>query len=214
MCWIYGDSVRIPSLPSWSWVGWDGDLFFGYMGDFQPLNLNPPPKISIELTSGQILDWDTYHETYANVNSLTNVSQFIHISTYTFPIRILKRKGPSCRCQLDMRDGCYLTLRFDPHDSRSKGDSCTGLLMVDNRDPNVDRMIFVLIVAEIDGRMERVGGSWLPMECILYDGDDEQVVRKGEMYEDKYTKYADLVERYGEEWYLGLVGSYETFRVG
>ncbi|KAE8445543.1 hypothetical protein EG329_013307 [Mollisiaceae sp. DMI_Dod_QoI] len=214
MCWLYGDAERVPSLPSWSWVGWDGDLFFSYMGSIHGLDQTPNATVSIELADGKVLDWNTFHDTYAKVNSLTNISQFIHVSAWAIPLRILKRKRLTCHTQVHIRDGCYLSWRFDAHDSRYKGDTCTGLLTVDNRDPNIDRMIFMLLIAEVDGKLERVGGSWLPMDCILYDASGEPVLRKGEKYGNQHAKYEDLVERYGEGWYNQIASSYQTFRLG
>ncbi|CZR68832.1 uncharacterized protein PAC_18732 [Phialocephala subalpina] len=214
MVWLYGEAERVPSFPSWSWVGWDGDLFFSSMGNFYGLDQAPATTVSIELVEGEILPWDTFHEQYAKVNSLTNISQYIHISGWAVPITILKRNGLSCRTQLSFRDGCYLSWKFDQHDSRFTGDTCTGLLTVDNRDPNLDRMIFMLLVAKVDGKMERVGGSWLPLDSILYDESGEPVLRKGQKYGEKFAKWDDLVERYGEVWYGELVSSYETVRLG
>jgi hypothetical protein len=144
MAWTCMFSDRIVSLPSWSWVGWDGQPSFRDGRNFQSLDQARPVTVDVELITGQVLDWNAFHNTYAKLNDFTKLSHFIHISGWTIPIITIPGKGPWCRTQLLFRDGCYMPLDFDTHDCSFRSDSYTGILLVYNENLNISKRVFML----------------------------------------------------------------------
>ena len=88
-----GEFTRIDALPSWSWVGWDSVV--SYDEEFVKRNSHEPSEVcvSIELKNGPIfdkigpiLDWDTFHEHYIELNN--DYSQLTHFIRISAPLRL------------------------------------------------------------------------------------------------------------------------------
>ncbi|PQE09993.1 hypothetical protein CJF31_00003918 [Rutstroemia sp. NJR-2017a BVV2] len=188
MIWSCGAAKRIVSLPSWSWVGWDGALNTSDVRYTEGLDQARPATIAVELSTGQILDWSAFHDTYAEVNDLTKLSQFIHISCWTIPLTFTYEAGLRSFTQLLFRDGCRMPWNFSIYDSSFKSDSYTGILLVFHKDlKGIGKTRFMLIFAEVRGRMERVGGDWLSTAAGLYR-DGEPVLERKETCPRNYAK--------------------------
>jgi hypothetical protein len=98
-------------FPSWSWVGWDGEVTYEALLEPReeqraqevPLSPSEPPipleretddlKVEIELTSGELLSWDCYQQRYQELrdndaqsySDAQKPSKFIHIEAHTAP---------------------------------------------------------------------------------------------------------------------------------
>ncbi|KAF2493735.1 hypothetical protein BU16DRAFT_527945 [Lophium mytilinum] len=95
---------RIPSLPSWSWVGWDGELL---METFSVHGKHTPAKVtvSLELKNGQLLGWDDFQRRYEELNDYTCFSHAIHLSAPVAKAYAKRDKDGNFQCLFRLTNG-------------------------------------------------------------------------------------------------------------
>jgi hypothetical protein len=86
--------------------------------------------------------------------------------------------------------------------------SCYGLIIGENRSRSGYRDLFIVVVAEINDRVERVGCGWTVLELSLYSPEGVSIGSKF-AYGSKFVK-----KRYGERWWLSAKSTYQTWKIG
>jgi hypothetical protein len=174
-------STRRPGFPSWSWTGWAGSVDWGTVGSFwSSTKLDPDIKLSIELLKDQkILDWDTYQQSYDELNSSLYLSHYIRISAWTTPIRLLRRTCSVGRVEyeahIDLEDGSYLHWRFCPTTKEPLADQLyTGIHLgwTEPQDMFNPTGPLILVVGRVGDRTERVGFGWIDDQNYKLYGPD------------------------------------------
>lgn len=86
--------------------------------------------------------------------------------------------------------------------------SCYGLIIGENRSRSGYKDLFILVVAEVNGRVERVGSDWTVLSLSLYS--PEGVSMGSEMTNGSKA----IKKRYGKRWWLNAKSTYQTWRIG
>lgn len=181
LCWdLTESSIRRPGFPSWSWTGWFGPVRWGFEEDkWKSLQVDPDVTLSVELRDGQIMDWDTFQRSYDKLSKWSGLSNFIHISAWTTPIRILGYEGSGkevyCIARVDLEDASYLRWRFHPTTCRRiPNQMCTAIHLArgtpeNGLDPTGPAL---MVVCEVEDRIERVGFGWIDQyNYTFYDSN-------------------------------------------
>jgi Heterokaryon incompatibility protein (HET) len=177
-------STRRLGFPSWSWTGWAGPVEWGI--DFNPseeITIDPDIKLSIELHDGQVLDWDTYQQSYDDLNSSSHLTHYICISAWTTPIRLLRRTCRRGRVEyethIDLEDGSYLHWRFCPTTKEPLAYQLyTGIQLGWKEPQEASWDVFgpsgplILVVGRVGDRTERVGFGWIDDDYYKLYGPD------------------------------------------
>lgn len=84
LSWRSGEDdppVRYRNLPSWSWSGWGGHVYFSpYVHDEHWLHTaSVDVEVQMELRNGSVLSWEAFHTDYDQL-ALSEMSPHIHIS--------------------------------------------------------------------------------------------------------------------------------------
>jgi hypothetical protein len=166
-------STRRLGFPSWYWTGWAGSVKWGIDGSLlREITIDPDIKLSIELHDGQVLDWNTYQQSYDNLNSSLFLTHYIRISAWVTPIRILRRICSIGRVEyeahIDLEDGSYLHWRFCPTTKEPLAYQLyTGIqlgwkeLQEASQDEFGLNGPLILVVGRVGDRTERVGLGWV-----------------------------------------------------
>jgi Heterokaryon incompatibility protein (HET) len=176
-------STRRIEFPSWSWTGWAGSV--KWRDDdtlLRGLRIDPDIKLSIKLHDGRILDWDTYQQSYDDLNSSLYLTHYIRISAWTTPIRLLRRIRSIGRVEyeahIDLEDGSYLHWRFCPTTKEPLAYQLYTGIQLGWKEPQEPQDVFgpngplLLVVGRVGDRTERVGFGWIDDENYkLYDPD-------------------------------------------
>jgi hypothetical protein len=86
--------------------------------------------------------------------------------------------------------------------------SCYGLIIGENRSRSGYKDLFVVVVAEVNGRVERVGCDWTVLRLSLYSP-------KGVSMGSEMTNGSKAIKkRYGERWWLNARSAYQTWKIG
>jgi hypothetical protein len=86
--------------------------------------------------------------------------------------------------------------------------SCYGLIIGENRSRSGYKDLFIMVVAEVNGRVERVGCDWTVFQLSLHS--PEGVSMGSEMANGSKA----IKKRYGERWWLNAKSAYQTWRIG
>jgi hypothetical protein len=177
-------STRRLGFPSWYWTGWAGSVKWGIDGSLlREITIDPDIKLSIELHDGQVLDWNTYQQSYDNLNSSLFLTHYIRISAWVTPIRLLRR---TCRlgrveheAHIDLEDGSYLHWRFCPTTKEPLAYQLyTGIqlgwkeLQEASQDEFGLNGPLILVVGRVGDRTERVGFGWIDDDYYKLYGPD------------------------------------------
>jgi hypothetical protein len=120
---VDSSSHRREGFPTWSWTGWANQVSWDQ--PVAPSHLQIPNSdraassdsfhIEAELNSGVKISWQDYQQRYQELNSLNHadqLSQFIHIETFTSPIRFLEEShSKDYILGLERYDGMLLPFR-------------------------------------------------------------------------------------------------------
>jgi Heterokaryon incompatibility protein (HET) len=173
-------STRRLGFPSWSWTGWAGSVQWGIdHNSLREITIDPDIKLSIELRDGRVLDWDTYQQSYDDLNSSLYLTHYIRISAWTTPIRLLRRTRSLGRVEyeahIDLEDGSYLHWRFCPTTKEPLAYQLyTGIHLgwIEPQDVFTPTGPLILVVGRVGDRTERVGFGWIDDDNYkLYDPD-------------------------------------------
>jgi hypothetical protein len=98
----------------------------------------------------------------------------------------------------------------EPPDSKKSlsEPSCYGLIIGENRSRSGYKDLFIVVVAEVNGRVERVGGDWTVFRLSLYS--PEGVSMGSEVANGSKA----IKKRYGKRWWLNAKSAYQTWRIG
>jgi hypothetical protein len=86
--------------------------------------------------------------------------------------------------------------------------SCYGLIIAENRSKSGYKDLFIMVVAEVNGRVERVGCDWTVFRLSLYSA--EGLSMGSEMTNGSKA----IKKRYGERWWFNAKSAYQTWRIG
>ena len=86
--------------------------------------------------------------------------------------------------------------------------SCYGLIIGENRSRSGYKDLFIMVVAEVDGRVERVGSDWTVFRLSLHS--PEGVSMGSEIANGSKA----IKKRYGKRWWLNAKSTYQTWRIG
>jgi hypothetical protein len=180
----------------WSWISWSSYR----TRCFEPLHLQQRAEVGIELRDGTVLGWEQFHDRYAELNTLSQLSRFLHISTFVIHVRVFRTKLQRYKCRFDMKDGGYLTQGFDLDNEGTAISGSYKALFMTGRGSS---QIKYLLAHEVDGILERVGVGWASLVVArFYDPD-------GKILAPKLFR-----ERYGGKWYEEIASEYTTIRLG
>lgn len=221
---LRGSGGREKDRPSWSWTGWTSPIRYKYIYSTMHVPEEfPMAIIEFETEDGQVLDWDHFQTRYSNVANASQSCRALHITAMTLPICLVEGEDPGYWFEVDMHDGYYLSWPATTSLDESDQAETTWLLQQDlQSDAKLSALmttistfseapnyLFLLIIAEVDGVTERVGGGWLGPETVLCtpEGDEIQVEEHGEWI-------SGLQAKYGRDWWKDLVKKRGTHRVG
>ena len=174
-------SARRPMFPSWSWTGWAGPVDWGIDYTlYSSITIDPDIKLRIELRDGRILDWDTYQQSYDELNSPLYLTRYVRISAWTTPIRLLRRirglREVEYEAHVDLKDGSYLHWRFYPTTKEPLSYQLlyTGIHLgwVEPQDVFTPVGPLILVVGKVGDRTERVGFGWVDDDNYKLYGPD------------------------------------------
>ena len=96
-----------------------------------------------------------------------------------------------------------------PDNSKSLSNpSCYGLIIGENRSRSGYKDLFIMVIAEVNGRVERVGCDWTVFRLSLYS-------REGVCLGSEIANGSKVIKkRYGERWWLNAKSTYQTWRIG
>lgn len=141
--------------------------------------IDPDIKLSIGLRDGRILDWDTYQQSYDELNPPLYLTRYIRISAWTTPIRLLRRISSLGRVKyeayVELKNGSYSHWRFSLTTKEPLADQqYTGIHLgwVEPQDVFGPGSPLVWVAGSVGDRTERVGfGSIDDKNYKLYDLD-------------------------------------------
>lgn len=98
--------------------------------DMEILQTDPDIDVRFELHDGSVIDYDTFQESYDELNERSALSGCLRISAWTTPIRVLGYDPPDskrletgfgglkprlngCQARIDLEDGGYLHWDFE-----------------------------------------------------------------------------------------------------
>jgi hypothetical protein len=221
---MQGCGGRESDRPSWSWTGWAFPILYRFIycsvDDPEESHL---ARVAFELDSGRVLSWDEFQDSYTRITDAAHSCRILHISAMTLPLRLVEDEESELFLEADLDDGYYLswpvTTPVDKDISTSPNwllrsdlgpdTQCHALVITQMTSMGEPFFIFLLIIAEVDGIMERVGGGWLGAETTLCnsEGDELQVENDGEWV-------SGLRAKYGSNWWKSLVGERRMHRIG
>lgn len=157
-------------------------------------------EVGIELRDGAVLDWEQFHDRYADLSTLSPLSRFLHISTFVIHVRVVRFKKQRYVCRFDMKDGGYFTQGFEPDNAGTAISGSSKALFMTGRGHD---QIYYLLAQEVDGILERVAVGWASFhEARFYNPD-------GNVLAPRIFR-----GRYGDKWYEEIVSEYKTIRLG
>jgi hypothetical protein len=172
--------TRRQGFPSWSWTGWTGSVKWAIGGWLlTQIRIDPDIKLSIELRDDRILDWDTYQQSYDDLNSSLYLTHYIRISAWTTPIRLLRRICSIGRVEyeahIDLEDGSYLHWRFCPTTKEPLTYQLYTGIQLGWKEPQNEfgpNGPLILVVGRVGDRTERVGIGWIDANNYKLYGPD------------------------------------------
>jgi hypothetical protein len=216
LCWEANDlyPTRNDTFPSWSWIGWNGDIEFVLKKMASKGTSRITSTITgVEVLDGEILNWEEYHNLYPKLKNPLSLSHFVHISADTVQVQYCDE---FVNWRMYMDDGCYILVELAINvTSLREEEEFNGLILAASWDQPEETpeeksiVLFIMWVAEIDGSMERVGGRWLSSSEPLYDAKDKCLGGGHKEGDDDHI----LTSRYGEHWNEHLVSTMQTFRL-
>ncbi|RDW57224.1 hypothetical protein BP5796_12674 [Coleophoma crateriformis] len=114
LCWeLEQPANRRHGFPSWSWTGWIGTAKMrSYSGDLiRSCHIFRDVTINVELRDGRMVRWGEFLESYSQLN-LSETSQFIQLSAWATPLKLLTSGNGQDVGRLDLADGRYMQWRF------------------------------------------------------------------------------------------------------
>jgi hypothetical protein len=161
-------------------------------------------------TSGTVLDWAESRKRYPKVADQCHLNQYIHISASALDLEFICESyigdPPIFRCKLNFSDDddddtAYYQFEVKLHSNECDTSDLSSfrVICLSEGSAEGDYVIFLLIIAKVDGEWERVGGDWLFDRTPVY-ARNAQVA-------------APLKAVFGNEWYKHLARTYGTWRI-
>jgi hypothetical protein len=161
LCWDVDKPVhRRPGFPSWSWVGWIGNIHWAFQ-KFQWGNIrgNTDLRVQFQLHDGRIAAWNEFELAYQNF--MPQLSGKLHISAWITPLRILAVGLRQVETEVDGIDGQRFSWCFSATTTDSRlfaSESLAIHLTQDRRETLGFTGIFVMVVCRTrSGCFERSG---------------------------------------------------------
>lgn len=146
--------------------------------------------MKFQLRDGQIIEWPTFHESHDRLSVCSAICQYIIVSAWTTRVIFLghsklhtrDENRSFCLARIELEDGGHLFWEFSSttKEKVSPGKENLGFHLVDNEpDPNSKISLFrrpaLLVVYEMENRMERVGFGWVTdFKYEMHGADWEQ----------------------------------------
>jgi hypothetical protein len=203
LCWTLEESfnARIPYLPSWSWTGWSGGVwYYEFTGPF-----NSVLQASVELSDGSVLDWNEFQCRYTEINHPVQLSHFIHVWGPTFKVESLSEHYPYHKCEVKMNDGCFLRwMAYIPQTCLPLSQRTKAVILMSAGEDAK----FVVFLNQLEYCFERIWGGWIRCSNI-------SLLRPDRKKADVFNRVeSSVTERYGLDWEKSIVSTWETLRIG
>jgi hypothetical protein len=148
--------------------------------------------VKVELCDGQVMGWPTFHASYNTLSDYTAISQYIIISAWTTRVQFLEHaqlldepdaNSNFCLARVELEDGGHLLWNFPvtTKEKFSPDKEYLGIHLIDY-EPDSEhlhskRIYFrgpaLLVVSQVEDRMERVGFGWVThSQYKMYNADD------------------------------------------
>jgi hypothetical protein len=220
---VRGYATRESARPSWSWTGWANPVRYRFIyASMEAVDQFPVVAIKFEDEDSKVLDWNDFQARYTTTANASQSCHILHISAMTLEMRFIEYEESGFHFELDLKDGCYLSWPATTIPDGNSANLTTWLLRDDlPEDTNFHALmlsrsaldgtpsyIFLLIIAEVGGGLERVGGGWLGVETTLNTPSDEEI-----LIEENGEWISALKAKYGLDWWTHLVGERQTHRL-
>ncbi|ETI20007.1 hypothetical protein G647_09022 [Cladophialophora carrionii CBS 160.54] len=198
LCWRGTlPSPRRLGFPSWSWTGWTAPVKWD-VATMAILQTDPNIDIHFELNDGRIIDYDSFQDSYNDLNRSLALSNYIHISAWTSTIELLGYTSHDDKyftAKIDLEDGCYsqdgsrlsdgsyLHWVFKPTTTRvlTPDLTCIAIHMGYHCPGKRHRLGYgLMVVADFGSGMERVAFDWVKQSNRkIFEADGAQYRRLG-----------------------------------
>ncbi|CZR67558.1 uncharacterized protein PAC_17457 [Phialocephala subalpina] len=193
LCWTSErPSLRRVGFPSWSWTGWNAPVEWGFGNYRWPyIRVDNNVEVGVELADGRILDLEVFYRLQDTPKSALVSTNFIHISAWTSPLRILRRKSrhppDEYRAKIKLEDGGYIYWSFKSTTNIPflPNQLATGIYLTHEASA-VDKVKFtpvgpaLMVVGQVGGITERIGFGWVDQfHYVEFDKRGDPVDREG-----------------------------------
>lgn len=199
------EDKRIPNLPSWSWVGWAGQVSYPPALSYDEMILLSDVDVRLELLGCETVSWNAYLSEYATPN-ISRPGHYIHISAWSIPIHFTRAFSNYYTAPMD--DGS--TFKFKPWISSTLDlHQCYALLLGKEQSGN---LFLIIVDAMEEDTWRRVGGFEIGgnsrQECELVELNGDTI-----SIDDEFST-EQLDGRFGIEWWRYFAGlEKKTFRL-
>lgn len=203
LCWTLEDSsnTRIPHLPSWSWTGWSGGVwYYEFNGPYTSVL-----QAFVELSDGSVLDWNEFQRRYTEINHPVQLSHFLHVGAPTFKLESLSKHYPYHKCEIKMKDGWFLrwTACITQYDVPLSQRTKAVIVMSAGEEGK-----FVILLNQLEEGFERIWGGWIRCSDISLLRPDHKEADLSDLRGRYITQW------YGPDWENSIVSTWETLRIG
>ncbi|KAF1954331.1 HET-domain-containing protein [Byssothecium circinans] len=161
LCWgVVSPSERREGFPSWSWTGWRSKIRWEIRDySWHYVEPNKDLQLSIQLEDGRVVDLETFCHSYDDMSM--NISDTLHIATWTFSLRIWRSRTLWSRLQYE----AILELEGKEPYVWSFAPTCTTPILTNTNCIGIHlchttegQSLYVLVIREVkNGVYERVG---------------------------------------------------------